>query len=266
VTSESAPAAADAEILVEMHATHVMLVRIHRPQARNALSLGLREQLAAAFLRAENCPDTRVVVLTGDDTAFAAGADLRELQALDAAGALARRAPALMRPVAECRKPVIAAVSGLALGGGLELALACDITVIGENAQLGLPEIRVGVMPGGGGTQRLPRLIGKHRAMLLALTGRRISGVEAGRMGLASAVVPDAEVRATALAIAEEIARQPPIAAQLIKEAILRGGDLPLEHGLAFERRSFQFLFATEDRREGIDAFFAKRPPEFKGR
>jgi enoyl-CoA hydratase/carnithine racemase len=137
---------------------------------------------------------------------------------------------------------------------------------VSETATLGLPEVGVGVMPGAGGTQRLTRLVGKHQAMLLALTGRRISGVQAGRMGIASEVVPDADVLPAALAVAGEIAALPPVGIQLIKEAILRGADQPLDAALAFERRSFQFLFATEDRREGIAAFFERRKPDFKGR
>lgn len=254
------------EVLTEFPVPHVALVRINRPAARNALNLAVREQMAAAFVAANESPEIRSIVVTGDETAFAAGADLRELQALDAAGALARRAPELMRPIAESRKPVIAAVRGFALGGGFELALACDITIVAETATLGLPEVGVGVMPGGGGTQRLVRLVGKHRAMLLALTGRRMSGVEAGQMGIASRVVPDADVMATALAVAAEIAALPPIGVQLIKEAILRGADQPLDSALAFERRSFQFLFATEDRKEGIAAFLERRKPGFRGR
>jgi enoyl-CoA hydratase len=253
------------EILTEFPAPGVALVRINRPAARNALNLAVRERMAAAFTAANEAPEIRAIVVTGDAAAFAAGADLRELQALDAPGALARRAPELMRPVAESRKPTIAAVRGFALGGGFELALACDITIVSETATLGLPEIGVGVMPGGGGTQRLARLAGKHVAMLLALTGRRITGIEAGQMGIASRVVPDAEVLPTALTVAGEIAAMPPIAAQLVKEAILRGADQPLDAALAFERRSFQFLFATDDRREGIAAFFERRKPEFKG-
>ena len=245
---------------------HVAHLRLNRPEARNALNLELRERLAEAVTLANADPAIRAIVIGGDDKAFAAGADLRELQELDAVGALARRAPELMRPVAESRKPLLAAVRGYAFGGGFELALACDIIVAGEGAKFALPEAKVGVMPGGGGTQRLPRIVGKHRAMLLALTGRAISGREAGEMGIASTVVPDAEVESTALSIATEIAALPPIGVQMIKEAILRGADQPLDTALAFERRSFQFLFATEDRAEGIAAFFGKRKPEFRGR
>jgi enoyl-CoA hydratase len=254
------------EIIEETPGGHVRLVRLNRPEARNALNDALRARLAEAFTAAGADDAIRAIVLTGNEQAFAAGADLRELAALDPVSAMRRRAPELLRPVAECRKPVIAAVNGFALGGGLELALACDVIVVGEGAKLGLPEVRVGVMPGAGGTQRLPRAVGKYKAMLHALTGRFMSGLEAERMGLASLAVPDAEVLTTALALAEEIAALPPIGVQSIKEAILRGADQSLDAALAFERRSFQLLFATEDCREGIAAFLEKRKPGFKGR
>jgi enoyl-CoA hydratase/carnithine racemase len=253
-------------VLEERPGAGVALLRLNRPGARNALNTPLREALAAKFRALEQDSETRVIVLTGDDQAFAAGADLRELQALDAVGALYRRAHELARPIFDCRKPVIAAVRGFALGGGLETALMCDIMIVGENAKLGLPEVRVGVMPGSGGMQRLVRLVGKHRAMLVALTGRQFTGIEAAAWGVASLCVPDAEVVPTALDTARKLAELPPIGVQLIKEAILTGQDQSLDAALAFDRRSFQFLFATEDRKEGIAAFFEKRKAEFKGR
>ena len=255
-----------AELLEERVGEHVALLRLNRPEARNALNDALRERLAEAFTALGADPAIRAIVLTGNDQAFAAGADLKELAALDAVAALERRSYQLTKPIAECRKPVIAAVNGFALGGGFELALIADVLIVGEGARLGLPEIRVGVMPGNGGTQRLPRLVGKHKAMLLALTGRMISGREAEAWGIASQCVADAEVLPAALAIAAEIAALPPIGARLIKEAILAGADQPLDTALGFERRSFQLLFATEDRREGIAAFLEKRKPSFKGR
>lgn len=254
------------EIIEETPTAHVRIVRLNRPEARNALNDALRARLGEAFTSAGADDAIRAIVLTGNDQAFAAGADLRELAALDPVSAMRRRAPELLRPIAECRKPVIAAINGFALGGGLELALACDVIVVGEGAKLGLPEVRVGVMPGAGGTQRLPRAVGKYKAMMHALTGRFMSGLEAERMGLASLAVPDSDVLGTALALAEEIAALPPIGVQSIKEAILRGADQPLDAALAFERRSFQLLFATEDCREGIAAFLEKRKPGFKGR
>jgi enoyl-CoA hydratase/carnithine racemase len=255
-----------AELLQERAGEHVALLRLNRPEARNALNDALRERLAEAFTALGADAAIRAIVVTGDDKAFAAGADLREIAGLDAVGAMNRRAWALTRPIAECRKPVIAAVNGFALGGGLELAMLADILVVGEGAKLGLPEIRVGLLPGNGGTQRLPRLVGKHKAMLMALTGRPITGREAEACGLASLCVADAEVVPTALAIAAEIAALPPIGAQLIKEAILAGADQPLDAALALERRSFQLLFATADRAEGVAAFLEKRQPRFEGR
>jgi len=242
-----------------------MLFRINRPDARNALNLAVREQLAAGFQAASDSAAAKAVVICGSARAFAAGTDLKELADLDAVGAFNRRAPELMRPITDCRKPVIAAVNGLALGGGFELALACDILIVGENASLGLPEVKVGLMPGGGGTQRLTRLVGKHVAMLLALTGRVFSGVEAGRMGIASLVVPDDDVLAISLQVATEIAKLPPIAIQLIKDTIKQGADQSLEAALSLERRAFQFLFSTTDQKEGIAAFLEKRPPSFRG-
>ncbi len=254
------------ELLQERVGAHVALLRLNRPEARNALNDALRGQLADAFTTLGADEDVRAIVIAGDERAFAAGADLKELAALDAVGALNRRSFQLSKPIAECRKPVIAAVNGFALGGGFELAMLADVMIVGEGAKLGLPEIKVGVMPGGGGTQRLARLAGKHKAMLLALTGRMISGREAEAWGIASLCVADSEVLKTALEIAAEIAALPPIGAQLIKEAILVGADQSLDAALAYERRSFQLLFATEDRREGIAAFVGKRKPQFTGR
>jgi enoyl-CoA hydratase/carnithine racemase len=255
-----------AEITIERVGKHVALMRFERPEARNALNMSVRQQLADAFRALGDDAEIRAIVLSGTAEAFAAGADLKEMADLDAVGALHRRTHELARPIFECRKPVIAAVRGFALGGGFELAMQCDILVVGEGAKLGLPEVRVGVMPGGGGTQRLLRLVGKHRAMLLALTGRMISGKEAAEWGIASLVVADDAVVATALETAERIAELPPIGVQLIKEAILAGQDQSLDAALALERRSFQFLFATEDRSEGVAAFVEKRKPTFKGK
>ncbi len=160
---------------------------------------------------------------------------------------------------------MIAAINGYALGGGLELAMCADIIIAGEGAQLGQPEVRVGVMPGAGGTQRLTRAVGKFQAMRLCLTGRPIGAEEALRMGLVSQVVPDAEVYETALKSARDIARLPPLAVLQIKEAIVQGENTSLEAGLTLERKAFQLLFASQDKREGMQAFFDKRKPEFTG-
>jgi len=176
-----------------------------------------------------------------------------------------RRSERYWQSVARTPQPVIAAINGYALGGGLELAMCCDILIAGEGAQLGQPEVRVGIMPGAGGTQRLTRAIGKFQAMRLCLTGRPVGAAEALAMGLVSQVVPDAEVLDVALKTARDLARLPPLALLQIKEAILAGEDASLETALTLERKAFQLLFASADKREGMQAFFDKRKPDFKG-
>jgi crotonobetainyl-CoA hydratase len=241
-------------------------ITINRPEVRNALHPPANLELSAAFDDFAADPEAWVAIITGTgDKAFSAGNDLK-FSAEHGMGAVRMGNGGFAGITArfDLFKPVIAAVNGFALGGGFELAMLADILIVGEGAKLGLPEIKVGVMPGGGGTQRLTRLAGKHKAMLMALTGRMISGREAEAWGIASLCVADAEVLKTALEIAAEIAALPPIGAQLIKEAILAGADQSLDAALAFERRSFQLLFATEDRREGIAAFLEKRKPNFR--
>jgi enoyl-CoA hydratase/carnithine racemase len=252
-------------VLVERPDDGVALVRINRPAVRNALNLATREALAAAFEGLQDDPDVRAIVLTGDERAFAAGADLREFIDAGAVGIMRRRSERYWQIVARTPQPVIAAISGYALGGGLELAMCCDILIAGEGAQLGQPEVRVGIMPGAGGTQRLTRAVGKFQAMRLCLTGRPIGAAEALAIGLVSQVVPDAEVLDTALKTARDLARLPPLALLQIKESILAGEDTSLEAGLALERKAFQLLFASQDKREGMQAFFDKRKPDFKG-
>ncbi|MPZ11844.1 MAG: enoyl-CoA hydratase [Kiloniellaceae bacterium] len=244
----------------------VAIVRITRPEVLNALNLATRKALAATFTELQDDPEVRCIVLTGDEKAFAAGADLKEMVDADAVEIAKRRTERYWQAIARTPQPVIAAVQGYALGGGLELAMICDIIVAGENAQLGQPEVRVGIMPGAGGTQRLTRAVGKFHAMRLCLTGRPISGREAYEIGLVSLVVPDDEVMATALKLASDIARLPPLAVTSIKEAILQGENASLDAGLALERKAFQLLFASEDRREGMNAFIEKRKPQFKGK
>jgi len=252
-------------VLVERPEDGVALVRINRPAVRNALNLATREALAAAFERLQDDPAVRAIVLTGDSRAFAAGADLKEFIDAGAVEIMRRRAERYWQTVARTPQPVIAAINGYALGGGLELALCCDLLIAGEGAQLGQPEVRVGIMPGAGGTQRLTRAIGKFHAMRLCLTGRPIAAAEACQMGLVSQVVPDAEVVDAALEMARDLARLPPLAVMQIKEAILAGQDASLEAGLMLERKAFQLLFASADKREGMEAFFEKRPPKFEG-
>jgi enoyl-CoA hydratase/carnithine racemase len=243
----------------------VALVQINRPEALNALNMATRRALASAFTALHDDPDVRCVVLTGDDRAFAAGADLKEFAEATPVEIVKRRAERYWNAVAETPQPVIAAVRGYALGGGLELAMACDLIVVGEGAQLGQPEIKVGIMPGAGGTQRLTRAVGKFNAMRMCLTGAPVSGADAYRMGLACALVPDAEVLETAMKLAAGIARLPPLAVRAVKEAVVTGADASLGAAMALERKAFQLLFATADRTEGMAAFLEKRRPDFRG-
>lgn len=243
----------------------VALVRLNRPDALNALNIATREALAKAFADLHDDPNVLAIVLTGDDKAFAAGADLKEFSEASTVEIMKRKSERHWNTVAATPQPVIAAIRGYALGGGLELAMACDLLVVGEGAQLGQPEIKVGIMPGAGGTQRLTRAVGKFQAMKMCLTGKPVTGREAYEIGLASEVVPDEEVLDTAIKRATTIAHMPPLATQAIKEAIIQGENASLESALLLERKAFQLLFATEDRREGMNAFIEKRRAAFKG-
>ena len=244
----------------------VALCRLNRPEARNALSPELMEELAAEVERFDSDPEIRCVVIAGSDEAFAAGADINALRERTFEESLRHPAAAFWRRMAACRTPLVAAVSGFALGGGCELALLCDLIVASESAEFGQPEITLGIIPGGGGTQRLARVTGKQRAMELVLTGRRIDAEEAARLGLVNEVTPRGEWLERAMELAQRIARRPPIAARLAKQAVLAAEETTLSAGLETERRLYELSMATEDRIEGMDAFLEKRRPEFKGR
>jgi len=253
-------------ILVENPSAGVTLVRINRPEVRNALNLELRAELAGLFQKLSRSADVRCVVLTGNEKAFAAGADVKEMAGAGAIEMMSRGTHNLLRPIADFPKPLIAAVNGFALGGGCELAMHADIIIAGENAKFGLPEVKLGVMPGGGGTQRLLRAAGKFKTMSMVLTGQLISAQAADKIGLVSEVVPDAQVMSKALELAQHIAELSPLAVALIKEAVLAGQNASLESALALERKSLQLLFASEDQKEGMAAFLEKRKPLFKGK
>lgn len=246
------------------------VVTLNRPDKYNALNLALLQELAAAFDRVEADDGVRAVVLTGAGRAFCAGADVAEMEAIastaEAQAWVDRRAP-LFERVGTCSKPVIAAINGLALGGGLELAMQADIRIAARSARLGQPEIRLGLIPGAGGTQRLPRLVGLGRALEWLMTGDAVEAEEAWRAGLVNRVVPDDRCLAEAEALAARLAAQPPLALRLIKEAARRGLEGPLAAGMALERQAFAVALASEDAREGRRAFLEKRPPgPFRGR
>ena len=244
----------------------VGLCRMNRPEARNALSPEVMEELAAAVERFDADQEIRCLVIAGSDDVFAAGADIRALRERSFQESLSHPAVAFWRRVAACRTPMVAAVSGFALGGGCELALLCDLIVASETAEFGQPEITLGIIPGAGGTQRLARAIGKHRAMDLVLTGRRIDAAEAFRLGMVNEVAPPGKWLDRALELAQRIARRPPIAVRLAKQAVLAADETTLAAGLEHERRLYELAMATEDRIEGMDAFLEKRKPEFRGR
>ena len=254
-----------AQALLERPSDAIAIVRLNRPEVRNALNLTIRQEMAEIFRTLAEDRKLRCVVLTGNDQAFAAGADIADMSQIDAIEMFHRHTERLWAAVGECPVPVIAAVNGFALGGGLELAMHADIIIAGKSAQLGQPEVKVGIMPGAGGTQRLTRAIGKFRAMLLCLTGEMVSAQEAFDMGLVSRVVEDEDVLNAALKLAEKIASMPPIAVAQIKEVILTGADIPLSAALALERKAVQVLFASKDKSEGMSAFLEKRRPNYSG-
>lgn len=243
----------------------VAVVRIERPEAKNALNLAVREQLAEIFRAVARDERVRAVVLTGGEQCFVAGADIREFADASPIEMYRRHTEYLWEPIARCPKPVIAAVNGFALGGGCELAMHCDIIVAGQSARFGQPEVKLGLMPGAGGTQRLIRAVGKFQAMRIALTGCLVTAPEALAMGMVSEVVSDERTVPRALELAAEIAALPPLAVAQIKEVMLSGADLPLDSALALERKAFQLLFDSRDQKEGANAFLEKRKAVFSG-
>jgi enoyl-CoA hydratase len=252
-------------VLVETRG-RVGLVTLNRPQALNALNEALIEELLAALDAFEADPNIGATIITGSERAFAAGADIKEMAELTFIEAFSRNQAAAAARMAEMRKPLIAAVAGYCLGGGCELAMICDIIIAADTAKFGQPEITLGIMPGIGGTQRLTRAIGKAKAMDLILTGRMMDAAEAERAGLVARVVAAAGLVEEALKVAEKIASYSLPIVMMAKESINRAFEMPLAEGIRFERRLFHAMFATDDQKEGMAAFVAKRPPQFKNR
>ena len=252
-----------ANIIVETH-DRVGLIRLNRPQALNALSSPLIEELNVALAAFESDPDIGAIVLTGSEKAFAAGADIKEMQDKSFAEVFLGDFISRWENVSKARKPVIAAVAGFALGGGCELAMMCDFILAADTAKFGQPEIKLGVIPGAGGTQRLTRFVGKSKAMEMCLTGRMMDAAEAERSGLVSRVVPAASLIEEALKVGAAIASLSAPAVYAAKESVNRAYETTLAEGVRFERRIFHSLFATEDQKEGMRAFNEKRPARFK--
>ena len=254
------------ELVVAQRDEAVGLARLNRPDARNALSPELMQQLVEVLEAWDADPDVRCIVIAGSDDYFAAGADIKAMRDRSFQEAMLTPLAAHWQRIWAVRTPMVAGVSGYALGGGCELALSCDMIVASEKAEFGQPEILLGIIPGAGGTQRLARVAGKQRAMELVLTGRRISAQEALQFGFVNQVAPAKEWLDKTIELASVVARRPPIAVRLGKQAVLAAEETALTAGLDHERRLYELAMATEDRVEGMSAFIDKRKPDFKGR
>ncbi len=250
-------------ILVEVQ-EKVALVRLNRPKALNALNKELMTELYDALKKLEK--EVFCVVISGNERAFAAGADIKEMASESAVSISQKGQFEAWDGINEIKIPMIAAVSGYALGGGFELAMQCDMIIASESAVFGQPEIKLGIIPGAGGTQRLTRTIGKFKAMELILTGKNLSAEEAKNLGLVNAVYPRETYLEEAMKLARKIASMPPVAVRAAKEVVKKAWELPLQEGLDAERNKFYFLFSTEDQKEGMQAFIEKRKPEWKNK
>jgi enoyl-CoA hydratase len=248
------------------HEGRVGIVQLNRPQALNALNSALMDELVAALQAFDADPEIGCIVVTGSEKAFAAGADIKQMAQASVVEMIDSPFIGYWDKLGRIAKPIIAAVSGWCLGGGCELAMACDLIVAAESAVFGQPEINLGIIPGAGGTQRLTRAVGKSVAMDMVLTGRRLSAEEALQYGLVARLLPNDGFAAAAVAVAAEIAAKSPIALRIAKEAVNHAFELSLAEGIHLERRLFNMLFATADQKEGMAAFVEKRPPTWQGK
>lgn len=255
----------DPLVLLEKDGPHVAILTLNRPQVLNALSPAVLEALCQGLETANADPDVRAIILTGNARVFAAGADIQVMADASPVDILRRNTLRYWQRIQAIEKPLIAAVSGFAYGGGCELAMACDLIVASETAKFGQPEIKVGIMPGAGGTQRLTKAVGPYRAMEMILTGEPITAQEAFAAGLVNRVVPVERCLDAAKELAHLIAARPPVAIRLAREAVRYGVETTLRDGMMVERRNFVLLFDTQDQKEGMRAFLEKREPEFKG-
>jgi enoyl-CoA hydratase len=244
----------------------IAIVTLNRPKALNALNHELMSELVNALEGFDRDENVRVIILTGSERAFAAGADIKEMSEETTMSIMLKDRFSTWDRIRNVKKPLIAAVSGYALGGGCELVMNCDIIIASETAQFGQPEINLGVIPGAGGTQRLTRVVGKHKAMELILTGRPVTAQEAHCLGLVNKIVPVELFLEEAKAMAREIAKKSPIAVALAKESVMKTYDMTITEGLQFERKNFYMLFSSEDQKEGMKAFMEKRPASFVGK
>lgn len=251
--------------VTEQHEPFVALVRLNRPKDLNALNLQLMQELRDALQQLDRNDNVRAIIITGNDQVFAAGADIKQMADKSAVDMLIADQFSTWDQIRKTKKPIIAAVSGFALGGGCELAMTCDMIIASETAKFGQPEIKIGVIPGAGGTQRLTKAVGKAKAMELILSGRFLSAAEALSYGLVNKVVPVEMYLYDAVQLAKEISQQSPLAVRLAKEAINRSFESSLEEGLHFERKNFYLTFASDDQKEGMKAFIEKRKPNYRG-
>jgi enoyl-CoA hydratase len=244
---------------------HIALIQLNRPKVLNALSTDLMKDVVEALFLLEDDINVRVIILTGNDRAFAAGADIGQMADATPIDQINDNRFRTWKQMSFISKPIIAAVNGFALGGGCELAMSCDFIIAGDSAKFGQPEIKIGTIPGAGGTQRLTRAIGKSKAMLAVLTGEMMDAYEAEKSGLVAKVVPAETLMQETFEIAKIISNRAPVAVKLAKEAVNIAFETPLKDGMEFERRNFYLTFSSKDQKEGMKAFLEKREPKYEG-